>query len=270
MGIPLYQVNSFTAEPFKGNPACVCILEKKAAKDWMQSLARERNVVRTAFVCRLGNRFSLRWFSPLEESGLCGHATLAAAHILWTEGYVEQADKVSFQTSGGLLRAWLEDKTIQLDFPSLPVKPVTGQKSLLSDIRRFLGCSPQVDLRFLGKSGLAYLAELESAEVLRGIKPDFKLMEYIPGGKLIVTSASDKKDFDFISRFFTQGANGEDQATGSAHCSIGPYWADRLGKVEMVGYQASERGGVVKVKVSGDRVILAGKAVTTFKGRLMV
>ncbi|MBN2380216.1 PhzF family phenazine biosynthesis protein [candidate division WOR-3 bacterium] len=271
MSIPVYRVDSFTDETFKGNPACVCVLKKTASRDWMQKVAREMNVVRTAFVNEEHNGFRLHWFSPYQESGLCGHATLASAHILWAEGYLKPDEEGRLHTKIGLLKAVNKNDWIELDFPVLPVKPLEGQVSLSSDIRVFLGQVPRDSLRYIAKSSLAYLVEVESAKALRELKPDFTALSSIPGGKIILTASSDTEGTDFISRFFTQGVKGnEDQATGSAHCCLGPYWSNKLGKEEMIAYQASARGGVVRVKVDGNRVILGGKAVTVFKGQLLV
>jgi PhzF family phenazine biosynthesis protein len=267
MGIPIFQVDSFTEKPFAGNPAGVCILDRASSEVgdevWMQMVAREMNLSETAFVYKIEDGYNLRWFTPVLEVDLCGHATLASAHILFTEGYLETGKQARFQTKSGLLRAELKGDWIQLDFPAEPEAPTETPPELA----RALGVSPG----YVGKNRFAYLVEVNSEDTVRGIRPDFELLRSIPGVGIIVTSRADSEVYDFCSRFFAPGAGiNEDPVTGSAHCCLGPYWGKKLGKKEMVGYQASARGGIVKVRLAGDRVFLGGKAVTVFKGELTV
>ena len=271
MTTPIFQVDSFTDEVFKGNPAGVCVLNRPAGEEWMQKAAQELNTVRTAFLHKQGTDFNLRWFAPGGESDLCGHATLAAAHILWEHGFLKPDEEARFHTRSGLLKARYKGDWIELDFPSLPPRPLEKDKNAWMDITSFLDEALQVTPLYIGKNLYAFLVEVDCEKTVRDIKPDFTKLASIPGGKVMVTARADTPEYDFTSRFFTRGvSDNEDQATGSAHCCLGPYWGAKLGKDELVGYQASARGGVVKVRLAGDRVSLGGKAVTVFKGELTV
>lgn len=262
MGIPIFQLDSFTEKPFSGNPAGVCILGGAKDEGWMQMVAREMNLSETAFLYRDKDSFNLRWFTPVLEVDLCGHATLASAHILFTEGYLEPGKQARFNTKSGLLKAERKGDWTQLDFPAEP----EASAETPPELARALGVSPE----YVGKNRFAYLVVVDSEDTVRGIQPDFELLRSIPGVRVIVTSRADSETYDFISRFFAPGAGiDEDPVTGSAHCCLGPYWGAKLGKDELVGYQASARGGIVKVHLAGDRVFLGGKAVTVFKGELL-
>ncbi|MBI3875546.1 MAG: PhzF family phenazine biosynthesis protein [Verrucomicrobia bacterium] len=262
MSLPIYQVDAFTDKPFAGNPAAVCILPAPRDETWMQSVALEMNLSETAFLQREGDGWRLRWFTPAVEVALCGHATLASAHLLWETGQLAASETARFHTKSGLLTAEQRDGDIELNFPAKPVEPADAPPGLAEALR--------VTLRFVGRSAFDYLVEMESAEALRLLKPDFTRLANIPVRGVIVTAASDDTRFDFLSRFFApaSGVN-EDPVTGSAHCSLGPFWQARLGKSEFTAYQASARGGVVKVRVAGDRVHLGGKAVTVLRGELL-
>ena len=257
----IFQVDAFTSEPFKGNPAGVCILEKDMPVKWMQGIAKDMNLAETAFVKKDGNKFSLRWFTPKVEVDLCGHATLATAHILFQSGYLPENDLALFETKSGLLKAKYSDDWIELDFPQTQVEKI----DLPEGIEKALGAK----VSFLGKSIFDYFAVFENEEIVKNMKPDISAIEKYDVRGLIVTSPS--KEFDFISRFFApQSGIIEDPVTGSAHSALYPYWSEKLGKKKLIAQQASERGGVLKLSSKEDRVLIAGQAVTIFEGSLKV
>jgi predicted PhzF superfamily epimerase YddE/YHI9 len=262
MPLTIYQVDAFTARPFAGNPAAVCILPAATDDDWMRAVAREMNLSETAFLVRQGDGYNLRWFTPAVEVDLCGHATLASAHILWEAGYLKPEQPARFYTRSGLLTAERQGNWIELDFPATPAAPAPLPPGLLEALG-----SP---VRHCGKTRFDYLVELESESAVRNLQPDFKLLERVEVRGVIVTSRSEAPEFDFVSRFFApQSGVNEDPVTGSAHCSLGPYWGKKLGKEELVAFQASARGGVVKVRLAGARVKLCGQAVTVLRGELL-
>ncbi len=261
-GIRVLQIDAFTDRPFAGNPAAVCLLEEERDADWMQAVATEMNLSETAFVRPLDDGFELRWFTPLIEVDLCGHATLASAHALWGEGVVNGTQPIRFHTKSGILTCTQDGDSIELDFPATPPREAEPPAGLLVA----LGAQPS----FVGKSKFDMFLLVESEEDLRSLKPDFSRLREISVRGVIVTSASDDPRFDFVSRFFAPGAGiDEDPVTGSAHCCLAPYWSERLGKTEMTAFQASARGGIVRVRVNGDRVLLGGQAVTVMKGELV-
>ncbi len=265
MTIHIYQVDAFTGQPFKGNPAGVCLLDEPRPAEWMQDLAREMNLSETAFLVKEEDGYRLRWFTPKVEVALCGHATLGSAHILFQTGRLQPWETARFHTLSGTLMATRSlDGWITLDFPSRPVKPATAPDRLFDA----LGISASV---FVGKNVDDYLVELDSETSVRSLHPDFPQLYKIPARGVIVTSRSESKDFDFISRFFAPavGVN-EDPVTGSAHTCLTPFWAEKLHKKEMRAYQASERGGVLKVGLQDQRVLIGGQAVTIFTGDLCV
>jgi predicted PhzF superfamily epimerase YddE/YHI9 len=228
----------------------------------MQSVAAEMNLSETAFVAPRTDGFELRWFTPVAEVDLCGHATLASAHLLWETGRLAEADTARFHTRSGLLTAVRVDDWIELDFPATPAESIEPPPGL-SDL---LGSVP----KFVGRSRFDLLLELTDAEELRDLNLDFVGLSSLPVRGLIVTAKSDVPEYAFLSRFFAPAAGiNEDPVTGSAHCALAPFWAKRLGKTEMTAYQCSPRGGVVKVKFAGDRVLLRGKAVTMLRGELV-
>jgi len=263
VGQQIIQVDSFTGEPFKGNPAAVCVLPEARDEWWMQAVAREMNLSETAFLVRRADGFDLRWFTPTIEVELCGHATLAAAHVLWETAQLRADEEARFHTQSGLLTAVRRGEWIEMNFPARSSEPV-GQVS--GDLSIILGAEPTSVRRAV----YDYLVELEAEETLRGLTPDFKGMKQLGLQGVIVTARSTSAEFDFVSRYFAPGAGiDEDPATGAAHCALGPYWQTRLGKNEFTAYQASARGGVVKVRVAGDRVLLGGQAVTVMRGELI-
>jgi PhzF family phenazine biosynthesis protein len=258
----LFHIDAFTDRPFKGNPAAVCLLDHERDAEWMQSIAAEMNLAETAFLVPRDDGWSLRWFTPIVEVDLCGHATLASAHALWSESILDPADVAHFHTRSGLLTASLDGDLIELNFPATLETKSDPAPGLLES----LGVPKP---KYVGKNKFDYLVEVESEEALRAVNPDHARLRKIPVRGVIVTSRSSK--YDFVSRFFAPGSGiDEDPVTGSAHCCLTPYWAAKLGKQEMVAYQASPRGGSIRVKLNGDRVCLAGRAVTIFRGRLEV
>ena len=261
MGIPIYQVDAFTSQPFAGNPAAVCLLTQPLDDTRLQHVAAEMNLSETAFLLPVENAYQLRWFTPKVEVDLCGHATLASAHALWTEGHVLETREIIFHTRSGVLRAALGNDRIQLDFPLEPAEPAP----IPTEVLGALGVSPV----WAGKNRFDFLIEVESEESVRGMRPDFGALARVASRGVIVTARSESPDYDFVSRFFAPAAGiDEDPVTGSAHCCLGPYWQDRLGKHEFVAFQASSRGGIVYVRVGHDRTYLAGHAVTVLRGEL--
>ena len=262
----LFQIDAFADAPFTGNPAAVCLLDGRDVNDeWMQHVAAEMNLSETAFVWRHGDsgEWSLRWFTPTLEVALCGHATLATAHALLEEGLLEAGGTARFHTKGGILDATQTDDGIELDFPAKIAVPADPPAELIEG----LGTHPmRVSL-----NEFDYLVEMASEEDIRSLTPDLGMLRRIPVRGVIVTSRAAMPGFDFVSRYFAPAYGvDEDPVTGSAHCALAPYWAPRLGKTELMAYQASPRGGVVRVTVAGDRVRLAGRAVTVFRGDLRV
>lgn len=261
MPVRIVQVDAFTSRPFAGNPAAVCILPASPPEEWMRNVAREMNLSETAFLVPQEDRYSLRWFTPSVEVDLCGHATVAAAHVLWEDGHLAQGQQARFQSRSGLLLADQRGDWIELDFPATPAAPAEAPPHLLEA----LGAAA----KFVGKTRFDYLVEVESEERVRALAPDFAQLRTLGVRGVIVTARSAAAEFDFMSRFFAPGAGiDEDAVTGSAHCALGPYWAKILGKPELMAYQASARGGVVRVRMKGDRAILGGQAVTVLRGEL--
>jgi PhzF family phenazine biosynthesis protein len=261
MSLDLFQVDAFTDRPFVGNPAAVCLLEEPRDAGWMQDVAREMNLSETAFLEPLGDGFGLRWFTPAVEVQLCGHATLASAHVLWETGTLEPAATARFHTLSGLLTAERQGDWIELDFPARPAEEAPPPAGLTEAF----AAAPV----FVARSRYDFLLELGSEEAVRTAAPDPRKLAALGVRGVVITARSSAAPFDFVSRFFAPGSGiDEDPVTGSAHCTLGPYWAPRLGKEEFLAYQASARGGVVKVRLVGDRVKLGGQAVTVLRGRL--
>ena len=260
----IYQVDAFSAQPFKGNPAAVCLLEGPGEEQWMQQVAKEMNLSETAFIYRQGEEFSLRWFTPKVEVDLCGHATLASAHVLWEEGLLKEDLPALFHTMSGLLSARRrEEGTIELNFPAEPEQEAPPPPGML----KALG----VDPLYTGRNRSNYLLEVGSEEIVRSLTPDFALLAEVYSSGVIVTSLSSSPDYDFVSRFFDPGEGiDEDPVTGSAHCCLGPYWQERLSRDTFTACQASQRGGILHVSLGKDnRVLIAGPAVTILRGELL-
>jgi predicted PhzF superfamily epimerase YddE/YHI9 len=264
MAIPIAQVDAFTSEPFAGNPAAVCLLPLEKSAAWMQDVAREMNLAETAFLHRRasGDGFDLRWFTPTVEVDLCGHATLASAHVLWEAGQLSATEPARFHTRSGLLTATRRGDWIDLDFPLTPVTETDAPAGL----DRALAATP----RYVGRSRFDLLVEVESEAIVRRLQPDLTMLATLPVRGVIVTSRAVGGDDDFVSRFFApQSGIDEDPVTGSAHCALAAHWQTRLGKSRFVARQISPRGGVLHVEVAGDRVRLGGQAVTVLRGELL-
>ncbi len=257
----IYQVDSFTASPFAGNPAGVCILTEPQPDRWMSTIAREMNCSETAFLLPEGDAYRLRWFTPMVEVDLCGHATLAAAHILWEVGRLQPDETARFLSRSGLLTAKQDQGWIELNFP------VQGllQEYPLIGLSETLGAVPC----FAGSNGVDLLVELEDEETVRRLAPDIAAIKKLPFRGVIVTAKASTPGLDFVSRFFAPAVGiDEDPVTGSAHTFLTPYWSIRLARTEMNAFQASARGGDLKVRLLGDRVGIAGQAVTVLKGEM--
>ena len=261
MTLHITQVDSFTNRPFAGNPAGVCILPKAADEKWMLNVASEMNLAETAFLVPQGDGYDLRWFTPTVEVDLCGHATLASAHVLWEDGHLKPNAQARFHTRSGLLTADRRDAWIELDFPATPAAPADAPPGLIEA----LGASAQ----FVGRSTFDYLVELQDEATVRRLDPDLAAVARVKARGVIVTSRADPGKYDFVSRFFApQSGVPEDPVTGSAHCALAQYWSARLGKTELMAFQASARGGELRLRLAGDRVRLGGQAVTVLRGEL--
>ncbi len=263
MKLPIFQIDAFTSEAFKGNPAAVCLLTEEIPELWLQKIAMEMNLSETAFLLPENKGYHLRWFTPLMEVDLCGHATLASSFVLYHKDLVKKGDLIHFYTRSGELNASMKGDWITLDFPSFEEKPFLEAKRLNEVLR--------VEPIQVVSSGENVIVELKSSEEIRQLKPDFIQLVQIPIHGLAVTARSDSSEFDFISRYFAPwvGIN-EDPVTGSVHACLGPYWEKRLRKKKMNAYQASARGGVVRIEVLGNRVRLDGQAVMIFEGELFI
>ena len=262
MRIPFYQVDAFTSQPFSGNPAAVCLLgEEQLTDEEVLAIAAENNLAETAFLWPLNSGFRLRWFTPTVEVPLCGHATLASANVLWESGRVPRQSTIRFQTLSGELTATAgTEGWIELNFPARYGTPTT----LPTEVQRALGSSPIAVVDMQDR----YLVEVATEAEVRNLEPGLGLQ--IGAHNVIVTSrAKADSPFDFISRYFAPGYGvPEDPVTGSAHCCLATYWAHKLGKTDLLAYQASARGGVIRIKLQGDRVQLAGQAITLIEGTL--
>ena len=259
----LYQVDAFTDAPFKGNPAAVCLLEGPETDAWMQSVASEMNLSETAFLLPEGNGWRLRWFTPKTEVDLCGHATLASAEVLFETQPTLRGNPISFQTRSGELLARWTSEGVELDFPAMDYEP----HKISPDIESVLGFTP-VNAVY---SGNYFLFEAQDEALIRQAEPDYVALEKLPMPEVIITAASKDPEFDFISRFFApQLGVDEDPVTGSAHCLLAPYWAEKMGKQVFDAFQASPRGGRLHLSLKGDRVLIIGKAKFIFTAELLV
>jgi len=264
MSVRIVQVDAFTDRPFGGNPAAVVVLREAAPEQWMRNVAMEMNLSETAFLVKRGDgSFDLRWFTPSVEIDLCGHATVASAHVLWQDGHLPKGEQARFHTRSGLLTADREGEWIELNFPA----KLAAETEAPAELLPALGVK---SARYVGKNAFDYLVELESEAEVRALRPDHSRLAKLPVRGVMVT-ARGGGEYDFVSRFFAPGSGiDEDPVTGSAHTAMGPYWAGILGKTEFLAYQASARGGVLRVKLAGDRVLLGGQAVTVMTAELLV
>lgn len=264
MALKITQVDAFTDKPFAGNPAAVCILPAPADAEWMQQVAMEMNLSETAFLVKEEDGYNLRWFTPAIEVELCGHATIASSHVLWEEGHLKPDEQARFSTRSGRLTADRSGDWIELDFPAV----YEEESSVPEGLVEALGAEPI----YVGRHrAMDYIVEMDSEETVRSLKPNFSLLKQIETRGVIVTARGASTDFDFVSRFFGPKAGiDEDPVTGSAHCCLGPYWQKRLGKDAFTAFQASARGGIVRVRIAGDRILLGGQAVTVMRGELAI
>lgn len=259
--VRVFQVDAFTGAAFGGNPAAVCLLASPADPAWMQAMAAEMNLSETAFVEPGADGFGLRWFTPTAEVALCGHATLASAHVLHETGQV-RGDVITFHSASGPLLARREGGEIVLDFPARPAAASPAPPQVLAA----LGVTGPV---WTGRSVDDIIAVLPTEADVVALSPDMTALTTAGVRGIIVTAPADRPGADFVSRFFAPAVGvAEDPVTGSAHCTLAPYWAGRFGRADLTGYQASARGGRVRVRHNGDRVLLAGRAVTVFAGEL--
>jgi PhzF family phenazine biosynthesis protein len=262
MPIPLIQVDAFSGTAFGGNPAAVCLLEEPRDERWMANVAMEMNLAETAFLYPVAEGYILRWFTPAVEVDLCGHATLASAHVLWSEGHLPPTATARFHTRSGVLSCRRVGEWIEMDFPAKLEQPAEAPPELAAALG--------AELKYVGRNQFDYLVEVADEATLRGLNPDHRLLRQLPVRGVIVTALG-TGEFDFVSRFFAPGSGiDEDPVTGSAHTALAPFWGARLGKTDMTGFQTSARGGVVKVRLAGDRVYLTGQAVTVLRGELLV
>ncbi|WP_079474889.1 PhzF family phenazine biosynthesis protein [Marinococcus halophilus] len=262
----IYTVDAFTSEAFYGNPAGVCLLEEPDQKSaaWMQQTAAEMNLSETAFLMKKREQeYEIRWFTPSAEVDLCGHATLASAHVLWEEMKVPDAETVTFHSASGLLTAFKKEKTIWLDFPSEPPEPAPLKEGLLEALG--------VEAPSVEQNRMDVIVEVDSEQTLRSLVPDMKALAQHTTRGCIVTSLSEEEGIDFVSRcFFPAIGVDEDPVTGSAHCALGPYWAKRMAKQHFTARQTSTREGVVKVEMHRSRCYIGGRAVTVMKGEWLI
>jgi len=260
--LTITQVDAFASKPFAGNPAAVCVLSEERDPAWMQNVAQEMNLAETAFLLPRPDGWGLRWFTPAVEVDLCGHATLASAHVLWETNRLAADETARFHTRSGLLTAVKRGDWIELDLPATPDEPVEPPAGLVES----LGVTP----RYVGKSRFDYLVELDGEDAVRKLRPDFGRMKKLGGRGIIVTSRSASPEWDFVSRFFAPASGiDEDPVTGSAHCCLAPFWSRRLGKNTFVARQVSARGGELRVELKGERIGLAGQAVTVLRAELL-
>ena len=260
MSVRVVQVDAFTSVPFAGNPAAVCVLAAPEDEQWMRDVAMEMNLSETAFLHPEAGGYRLRWLTPAVEVDLCGHATLASAHVLWEDGHLPAGEPARFHTRSGLLTCEKDGDWIIMDFPAKREQAVAAPP----EMALALGTQPV----YVGRNQFDYLVEVQDEATLRALQPNHYLLRQMPVRGVIATARG--AQYDFVSRFFAPGSGvDEDPVTGSAHTALAPYWGSRLGKTEMTGFQASARGGVVKVRLEGDRVILSGQAVTVLRGELL-
>jgi PhzF family phenazine biosynthesis protein len=254
-------IDAFTNRPFTGNPAAVVPLDRWRSDEWLQSVALEMNLSETAYLVPIADGYRLRWFTPKVEVALCGHATLASAFVLAHLGQLTAGSSVTFATQSGKLTARLAGSHIELDFPALPSQSYTPPAGLVEALG--------VAATYIGRSRDDYLVEVATAREVRFLNPDFRLLRSVECRGVIVTARSDQPEYDFISRFFAPAAGiDEDPVTGSAHCVLAPYWSAKLARTNLVGYQASPRGGIVRTQLVDPRVKLAGEAVLVASGEL--
>ncbi len=266
MTIPkiIYQVDAFTAEPFKGNPAGVCIVDEKTPAEWMQNIATEMNLSETAFIIPDKNVTAIRFFSPADEVILCGHATLSAAYIMYKNKLADKDQEIVFSSKAGELKARLSKKWITLDFPTYPLKQIPVPRG----IEKIIGIKP---LEMYSSSYGWTLALVQNEHDVKMLNPDFCEMKKTEFGHLIVTAPGSETNFDYCVRCFAPSLGiDEDPVTGSAQCALVPFWHMKTGKHDFISHQVSGRGGVLKVSLKETRVEISGRAKTIFQAELFV
>jgi PhzF family phenazine biosynthesis protein len=263
MDVPVWTVDAFTDRPFLGNPASVCLLDRELPDATLQAIAEEMNHSETAFLLPREDGYGLRWFTPKLEVDLCGHATLASAHVLWDTGRLAPDQRAAFHTASGVLTASREAGRIALDFPAAPAEPIPEPEGLADALG--------AEVVRVGRNRMDLLVEVADASVVRALEPDLVRLGWQPVRGVIVTARAEEPGIDFVSRFFAPAAGvPEDPVTGSAHCALAGWWSERLGRTAMTARQLSARGGTVGVRLSGNRVHLLGTAVTVLQGTLRV
>ena len=266
--MPMYHVDAFTNRPFAGNPAAVCFLTDQRPASWMQAVAAEMNLSETAFFRPTEEgSWQLRWFTPRVEVDLCGHATLATAHVIWATDMADQGETLKFHTRSGVLTARRDGLDIVLDFPTKVAEAAPAPPGLIAALGQ--------DARHTASNRMDWLVELADESSVRALQPDLAHLAQVEARGVIVTARADAgQPYDFVSRFFAPAVGvPEDPVTGSAHCALAPFWSQRLGKNNLLGYQASERGGQVGMRLHADRpgrVELLGQAITTMQGVITV
>ena len=258
----IYQVDAFTSEPFKGNPAGVCILEKEMPVEWMQNIAAEMNLSETAFITEGADDYKIRFFTPAAEIPLCGHATLSSAHIMFETGVVHKNETIRFSSGAGILKIRWSDGWIVMNFPAYDLE----KAQIPQDLSNYIVITPAEYYRTA--HGWTFLLFRSEEEVLN-LTPDFEALKNSPYGDMIVTAPSSDPRYDFCVRCFAPALGiDEDPVTGSAHCALVPFWSKRTGRLEFTSHQVSKRGGILKVALRGDRVEIAGEAVTILRAEL--
>ncbi|WLT30222.1 PhzF family phenazine biosynthesis protein [Geothrix sp. PMB-07] len=260
MRLPLHQIDAFASRPFEGNPAAVMPLDAWLPDALLQSIAAENNLSETAFLVKESSGWRIRWFTPANEVDLCGHATLASAWLVLNELEPGSA-RVTFQSQSGVLTVDRQGEALVLDFPSRPGRPAPER---VDQVAAILGCRP-LEVR----QARDVLAVLEDETAVRAVAPDYEAMKAIPGMGLLITAPG--REHDFVSRcFFPADGIPEDPVTGSAHCTLIPYWAERLGKNRLRAFQASPRGGELTCELTGERVRIGGQAVKVLEGHFLL
>ena len=260
--IEIVQIDAFTSEPFKGNPAAVCLMDAPGNDDWMKNVAREMNLSETAFLYPIEGGYHLRWLTPNSEVDLCGHGTLATAHFLFEDEHEPTDKSIKFKTRVGWVSASKEGDYIALDFPvNIPEEIDAPQ-----DIHEALGA----EAIYVGRYPKAYLVELVNDSAVRELKPDLTALESLDQPKICVTAKDSTGKADFVARLFAPAIGiPEDPVNGNSHTALTPYWSAKLGKETLKSHFVSERGGEIKVKLDGNRVKISGQAVTVMRARLL-
>jgi PhzF family phenazine biosynthesis protein len=263
MQLDFHQIDAFSNRPFAGNPAMVYRLDSWLGDALMQRIAAEHNLAETAFLVKEGAAWHIRWFTPLAEVPLCGHATLASAHVLF-ELYAEPGDTIDFSCQSGSLRVSREAGRLVLDFPLRRAEPC----ELTAQVEQAMGRPVQALLALQGRQGIQeLLVVLPTEAAVRAFQPNLPALAGLPGLGVLITAPGERHDF--VSRYFAPAIGiDEDPVTGSTHCMLTPYWAERLGKTELSAYQCSARGGELHCRLEGERVKIAGQAVLVASGRL--